>query len=55
MQAEGDIETSISLLCDMFENYLIILHPFMPFMTEELYNKLGNKNLLAATKWPDAY
>ena len=54
MQAEGDIETSISLLCDMFENYLIVLHPFMPFMTEELYNKLENKNLLAVAKWPNA-
>jgi len=52
MQSEGDIETSISLLCDMFEKYLIVLHPFMPFMTEELYGKLGNKNLLATAKWP---
>ena len=52
MQSVGDAETSISLLCDMYENYLMILHPFMPFMTEELYGILGKKSLLSSAPWP---
>jgi valyl-tRNA synthetase len=36
MQSEGDAETSISLLCNMYEDYLAILHPFMPFATKKL-------------------
>ncbi|OGZ64048.1 MAG: hypothetical protein A3A98_03835 [Candidatus Staskawiczbacteria bacterium RIFCSPLOWO2_01_FULL_40_39] len=48
MQSEGDIETSITLLYKMYEKYLIILHPFMPFMTEELYGNLYKKSPLAA-------
>jgi len=55
MQSEGDAETSISLLCDLFKNYLVILHPFMPFMTEELHSKFDNKDLLSTAKWPKPF
>lgn len=43
MRSEGDIETSISLLCDMFKNYLKMLNPFMPSTTEELLKNLEKK------------
>ncbi len=52
IKLKGDIKTSVSLMCDVYENYLIILHPFMPFMTEELYGNLDKKCLLASTAWP---
>ncbi len=50
-------------LFDNFENeiskkdleiFLKLLHPFCPHITEELYNKLGNKNFLSLQKWPVA-
>jgi valyl-tRNA synthetase len=32
----------------------MLLHPFMPFMTEELYSSLYNNAFpLAASPWPD--
>ena len=34
LESEGDAEISMALLRQMFEKYLIILHPFMPFITE---------------------
>ena len=39
-------------------NILKLLHPFMPFITEEIYSKLpsnpsaGRKNLLIVEEWP---
>lgn len=35
-----------------FENLIKLLHPFMPFVTEEIWSVLGNKNLLMVQKWP---
>jgi valyl-tRNA synthetase len=31
---------------------LKLLHPFMPFVTEEIWSKLNQKDLLLITKWP---
>jgi len=31
---------------------LKLLHPFMPFVTEEIWSKLGQKDLLMLAKWP---
>jgi len=36
----------------LLENSLKLLHPFMPFVTEEIWNTVGNKNLLMIEKWP---
>ena len=45
---------SLSVLNYAFKKYLSTLHPFMPFMTEELYLNLYDSNLpLAANPWPD--
>ncbi len=51
MKSQGDAEIFISLLCNIYEDYLVILHPFMPFTTEKLY-EVFNKGLLATTSWP---
>ena len=31
---------------------LKLLHPFMPFVTEEIWSKLGQKDLLIISQWP---
>ena len=42
------------VLCEAFENLIKLLHPFIPFVTEEIWSMLpaGNKNLLMVEKWP---
>ena len=53
MKAKGNIHISLSVLRHIYAKYLIILHPFMPFMTEELYAKLYNSSSpLAVVPWP---
>lgn len=32
--------------------YLKLLHPFIPFVTESVWNELGNKDLLMISAWP---
>ncbi len=42
-----------SLLRSTFIDILKILHPFMPFVTEEIWNLIGDsKNMLMVEKWP---
>jgi len=36
----------------ILENSLILLHPFMPFVTEEIWSTMGKKTLLIVEKWP---
>ena len=39
----------------IFENNLLILHPFMPFISEELWHliaKRSSKEALVISKWP---
>ena len=38
----------------ILENLLKLLHPFMPFVTEEIWSMMPekNKNLLMVEKWP---
>ena len=35
-----------------FNTFLQLLNPFAPHMTEEIYQKLGNKKTIAETPWP---
>lgn len=35
------------------ENYLKLLHPFMPFVTEACWKELGNEGLLITSIWPN--
>jgi valyl-tRNA synthetase len=36
----------------VLDKALQLLHPFMPFVTEELWEKLGNKESIHVQKWP---
>lgn len=36
------------------ETFLKLLHPFCPHITEELWEKIGNKNFLSLERWPIA-
>jgi leucyl-tRNA synthetase len=35
-----------------FEKFLKMLSPIMPHITEELWNKLGNEDLISVSSWP---
>jgi leucyl-tRNA synthetase len=37
---------------ETLDNFLKLLHPFCPHITEELWEKLGNKELLTLSQWP---
>lgn len=47
----GDRAMAASTLVKVFEECLKMLHPFMPFVTEELWGTLGNKQLLIVEEW----
>ncbi|MDP3966259.1 MAG: leucine--tRNA ligase [archaeon] len=38
---------------EVLENFLKLLSPFCPHLTEELWERLGNKTLLSTSKWPE--
>jgi len=46
-------EESQATLEKVFSTSLLLLHPFMPFITEELWHRLGNKNSIMIQNWPD--
>ncbi|MFA7193401.1 MAG: valine--tRNA ligase [Candidatus Paceibacterota bacterium] len=52
---EAEIESRKQLLMRMFDNLLKTLHPFIPFITEEINQSLSynnDKTLLMVQKWP---
>jgi valyl-tRNA synthetase len=51
---EGAVETRATTAW-LLDQILLLLHPTMPFLTEELYEKLGDRagHLLATSDWPD--
>ena len=49
------LESIRYILRHILETSLILLHPFMPFITEEIWENLeneDNKNMLLVTSWP---
>ena len=53
---DKETEDVKSVLSHTFLTCLKLLHPFMPFFTEEIWSKLPikNKNLLLVEKWPSS-
>ena len=50
---EDDLLSLRITLRKMLETSLVLLHPFMPFITEEIWGSLTNKDLpLIVTPWP---
>ena len=49
----ADQNSAKRMLFSLLEKSLIILHPFMPFITEEIWAELPNReSQLIVTKWP---
>lgn len=51
---ESIVKSKQYTICHILENSLKLLHPFMPFITEEIWMNLPNKKekLLIVTEWP---
>ena len=39
-------------LIRIIENLTIVIHPFIPHISEEIWNKIGSKGLCATANWP---
>ncbi len=46
-------ETKQGILNDILKDLLKLWHPFMPFVTEKIWEEIDNKNMLLAEPWPD--
>ncbi|MCL2209503.1 MAG: valine--tRNA ligase [Treponema sp.] len=53
--ADEEKNRATSVLLDVLASSLKLLHPLLPFVTEEIYQKLPNKteNLLICSRYPD--
>lgn len=49
---EKQKENTQKILMNVLIDILKLLHPFMPFVTEEIWNKLNQKELLLISNWP---
>ncbi|MDB5051929.1 MAG: valyl-tRNA synthetase [Fibrobacteres bacterium] len=45
---------AVSVFATVLEKLITLLHPFMPFITEEIRQALGKEELLITSKWPEA-
>ncbi|HWC32257.1 MAG TPA: valine--tRNA ligase, partial [Actinomycetota bacterium] len=53
--AEGERRAAASLLGWVLERTLRLLHPIMPFLTEELWQRFGTGDSIMVAKWPGAH
>jgi len=49
--SEGHVE-AIDSIESAYKTVLMLLHPFMPFVTEEIWKTFGEKTPLIVTRWP---
>jgi len=45
-------DSTEAILNHILERVLILWHPFMPFVTEEIWQRRGHKDLLIVAEWP---
>jgi valyl-tRNA synthetase len=50
--AKDETRATVSFI---FDQIVKLLHPFMPFLTEELWAVRGGEGILALAAWPEAY
>jgi valyl-tRNA synthetase len=43
---------AVSVFASVLDKLIVILHPFMPFITEEIHKSLGKTGLLMTSAWP---
>jgi valyl-tRNA synthetase len=48
------LEETRCVVLASFTSYLRLLHPYLPFVTEEIWGELGQTGQLIATPWPQA-
>jgi valyl-tRNA synthetase len=44
---------AVSVFTAVLEKLITLLHPFMPFITEEIHSALGLPGMLITSKWPE--
>ena len=53
--SDEEKDLSISIMIDLLEKSMRLMHPFLSFVTEEIYQKLpGTDGLLISKSWPEA-
>ncbi len=50
--SENDKISREAFLQETLQKCLVVLHPFMPYVTEEIWKVTGNNSLLMIEKWP---
>lgn len=51
---KNNYDTACSVLVYVFKGTLALLHPFMPFITEEIWQSMpGSEEVLMVSKWPE--
>ena len=52
--SDEEKDLSISIMIDLLEKSMRLMHPFLSFVTEEIYQKLpGTDGLLISKSWPE--
>jgi valyl-tRNA synthetase len=52
--SETEKQTALTVLENVLTDLLRLLHPYMPFITEEIWSFLGKDGKLIADRWPEA-
>ena len=50
----AELAETKAVVAHAFDIYLCLLHPFLPFVTEEIWSVLGRPGMLALERWPEA-
>jgi len=53
-RAEGKGQGAEEILIHVLENSLKLLHPFMPFVTEAIWQNIKERESIMVSKWPEA-